>query len=137
MNTEKMKEVFSEEAFVKSLSEMESVAEMQEALNSKGVQLTQEEVTGLRDFFQNVKSGEISREQLEGWSKLAENGELAEDVLEQIAGGSFLLVGFAAILAVHIPSFDDGYLFAVVPSEVELLDAYTVLPSKAHDFDGL
>ena len=102
MNTEKMKEVFSEEAFVKALSEMESVAEMQEALNSRGVQMSVEEVAGLRDFFQKVKSGEISREQLEGWSKLAENGELAEDVLEQIAGGSFLLVGFAAILALFV-----------------------------------
>ena len=92
MNMEKMKKVFSEEAFVKALFEMESVAEMQEALNNKGIQMSEEEVAGIRDFFAKVKSGEISREQLEEWSKLAENGELSEETLEQAAGGSLSLV---------------------------------------------
>ena len=87
MNMEKLKEVFAEEAFVKALFEMESAAEMQEALNSKGVQMSEEEIAGIRDFFQKVKSGEISREKLEKWSKLAENGELTEEMLEQVAGG--------------------------------------------------
>ena len=100
MNTEKLKEVFSEEAFVKALFEMEAAEEMQAALNSKGVEMSEEEVTGLRDFFQNVKSGEISREQLEGWSKLAENGELSEETLEQVAGGSLLLaLGIVSMIA--------------------------------------
>ena len=102
MNMEKMKKVFSEEAFVKALFEMESVAEMQEALNSKGVQLSEEEVTGIRDFFAKVKSGEISREQLEEWSKLAENGELSEEMLEQVAGGGVLLCVLGGALAVTV-----------------------------------
>ena len=97
-----MKEVFSEEAFVKSLFEMEAVAEMQEALNSKGVLLSEEEIAGLRDFFDKVKSGEISREQLEQWRKLAENGELSEEMLEQVAGGGVLLCVLGGALAVTV-----------------------------------
>ena len=88
MNMEKMKKVFSDEAFVKALFEMETVTEMQQALSSKGIQMSDEEVAGIRDFFDKVKRGEISREQLEAWSKLAENGELSEETLEQAAGGS-------------------------------------------------
>ena len=50
MNMKNMKEVFSEEAFVKALFEMESAAEMQEALNSKGITLSEEELMGVRAF---------------------------------------------------------------------------------------
>ena len=101
MNMEKMKKVFSEEAFVKALFEMESVAEMQEALNSKGIQMSEEEVAGIRTLFAKVKSGEISREQLEQWSKLAENGELSEEMLEQVAGGLVSMFAcFGVILAI-------------------------------------
>ena len=104
MNIEKLKEVFSEEAFVKSLFEMKTTAEMQEALNNKGIQMSDEEITALRTFFAKVKSGEISREQLEKWSVQAENGELTEEMLELVAGGFepmtllCLLIG-AAIVA--------------------------------------
>ena len=102
MNMEKLKEVFSEEAFVKALFEMETAAEMQQALSSKGIQLSEEEVAGIRTLFAKVKSGEISREQLEKWSVQAENGELSEEILEQVAGGScsaivFLVIGLLSV----------------------------------------
>ena len=101
MNMEKMKEVFSEEAFVKALFEMESVAEMQEALREKSVLMSDEEITALHTFFAKVKSGEISREQLAQWSQLAENGELSEEMLEQVAGGlASMFICFGVILAI-------------------------------------
>ena len=82
---------------------------MQEALNSKGITLSEEEVASIRTLFDKVKSGEISREQLEEWSRLAENGELSEETLEKIAGGSFLasillVIGVAvgAIIAISL-----------------------------------
>ena len=99
MNMEKMKKVFSDEAFVKALFEMETVTEMQQALSSKGIQMSDEEVAGIRDFFDKVKRGEISREQLEKWSVQAENGELSEEMLEQVAGG-WAVVGLLAFCAV-------------------------------------
>ena len=82
MNTEKIKEVFSDEAFVKSLFELESTAEVQAALKEKGVEMTEEEILGIRDLLIKVESGKISAEQLE-------NGELSDELLEQVAGGGF------------------------------------------------
>ena len=95
MNMEKMKEIFADEAFVKSLFELESAGEVQAALKEKGVELTEEQILGIRDLLGKVESGEISVEQLE-------NGELPEELLEQVSGGSIIAVaavigGFAAL----------------------------------------
>ena len=88
MNIEKMKEVFADEAFVKGLFALESAAEVQAALKEKGVELTEEEILGIREFFAKVESGEISAERVEQWAAQAESGELPEEMLEQVAGGS-------------------------------------------------
>ena len=86
MNTEKMKAVFADEAFVKSLFELDTVAEVQAALQEKGVELTEEEILGIRDLLGKV-----------------ENGELSEELLEQVSGGSVLLaIGGVAAAAFGI-----------------------------------
>ena len=98
MNVEKLKEVLADEGFVKSLFALENAAEVQAALKEKGVEMTEEEVTALCGFFAKVKSGEISREQLEQWAAQAESGELSEEMLEKVAGGIVDLIGFGAIM---------------------------------------
>ena len=80
MNLEHMKAVFADEGFVKSLFELETVAQVQGVLQEKGVELTEEEILAVRTLLAKVESGEISREQLE-------SGELSETALEQVAGG--------------------------------------------------
>ena len=85
MNTEKIKEVFSDEAFVKNLFALESAAEMQSALKEKGVEMCEEEILAIRELLAKVKNGEITVEQLE-------SGELPEELLEQVSGGGFLTV---------------------------------------------
>ena len=103
MNTEKMKEVFSDEAFVKGLFELESAAEVQAALQEKGIEMTEEEIIAIRDLLLKVDNGEISAEQLEQWGKQVESGELPEELLEQVNGGSGVLIAIgvgAAIVAV-------------------------------------
>ena len=97
MNTEKMKEIFSDEAFVKSLFELESAAEVQAALKEKGVELSEEQIVGIRELLLKVESGEISVAQLE-------NGELSEETLEQVAGG---LAG-TTILAIYLGILGGG-----------------------------
>ena len=82
MNVEKMKEVFSDEAFIKSLFALESAAEMQAALKEKGVEMTEEESLSIFAFFAKVKSGEIAPKQ-------SEDSELSDEMLEQVAGGGF------------------------------------------------
>lgn len=102
MNIEKMKEVFADEAFVKSLFELETVAEVQAALREKGVELSEDEILGVRELFLKVESGGISAEQLESWAAQAEDGELPEEMLGLVAGGlliSSLLIGIAITTA--------------------------------------
>ena len=102
MNMEKMKEIFSDEAFVKSLFELETVAEVQAALKEKGVELSEEEILGIREFFVKVESGEISVEQLEQWAAQMESGELSDELLEQVSGGSLLALGIGALVVLGI-----------------------------------
>ena len=90
MNIEKIKEVLANEAFVKGLFELESAAEVQAALQEKGVELTEEEILAVRDLLAKMENGEISAEQLE-------DGELSEEALEQVAGG-ILLIGSAIVI---------------------------------------
>ena len=96
MNLEKMKAVFADEAFMKQLFELETAAQVQAALKERGVELTEEEILGIRDFIIKVERGEISSEQLEKWAAQGENGELSEEALEQVAGGSII----GAIIAI-------------------------------------
>ena len=86
MNMEKMKEVFSDKAFVESLFELETVAEVQAALKEKDVELSEEEILSIRDLLGKV-----------------ENGELSEELLEQVSGGSILAaIGGIAAAALGI-----------------------------------
>ena len=102
MENYKMKEVLSDEAFFKSLFELETVAEVQAALREKGIELTEEEILGVRDLLIKVEEGGISAEQLESWAAQAEDGELPEEMLELVSGGlliSSLLIGIAITTA--------------------------------------
>ena len=90
MNLEKIKEIFADEAFVKGLFELETAAEVQAALKEKGVEISEEEILGIRDLLGKVESGEISVEQMEQWAAQVESGELSDEMLEQVAGGSVL-----------------------------------------------
>ena len=85
MNAENWNAAFADEAFVKNLFGLETAAEVQAALKEKGVELTEEEALSIREFFAKVKSGEISAEQLK-------SGELSEELLEQVAGGSISII---------------------------------------------
>lgn len=97
MNIERLKEVFLDEAFVKSLFELETVAEVQAALREKGIELTEEEILGVRDLMIKVEEGGISAEQLEKWAAQIESGELSEELLEQVSGGSITIAAAAIV----------------------------------------
>ena len=94
MNIEKMQEILADEAFVKTLLELESVTEVQAALQEKGVELTEEQILFIRESLIKVESGEISAEQLE-------SGELPEELLEQVAGG-LIPFGIFAVIAIAV-----------------------------------
>lgn len=83
MDVDRIKEVFSDEEFVKSLFELETPEEVQAALEPKGVDMSIQEICQLRDILvMMVEKGST---------------ELTEEELEQVAGGSILAaVGAAA-----------------------------------------
>ena len=106
MNMEKIKEIFADEAFIKGLFELETAAEVQAALQAKGLELTEEDILGIREMLLKVADGEISVKQLEQWATQAERGELSEELLEQVSGGSVLgTIGLALIGAACVAAF--------------------------------
>ena len=72
MDTNKIKEIFSDQAFVKKLSEMETAAQVQAELLKKGIELSEQDVLSLRDdIVAHFKSGK----------------DLSLDALDNVAGG--------------------------------------------------
>ena len=97
MNMDKLKEVFADEAFVEGLLQLESAAEVQEALKEKDIEMTEDDIISLRDIMVKVESGEVSEEQLESWAAQAEEGEIPEEMLELVSGG--IVISTAAAVA--------------------------------------
>lgn len=72
MDEKRVKEVFSDESFVKGLMEKETSEDVQAALKEKGLDFSLEEIAKIRD---GIVSG------------VANGDELAMDQLEDVAGG--------------------------------------------------
>lgn len=99
MNMEKIKEVFTDEVFVASLFQMETMEKVQAALQEKDLHLTEEEILSIRDFFVRLERGEVSEEQMKQLAEQVESGEISEEMLEQVTGGS--ICALLAIIATY------------------------------------
>jgi predicted ribosomally synthesized peptide with nif11-like leader len=77
MDDARVKEVFADEAFVKSLLELETPEEVQSALKARGIEASREEILSARDAL--VKAAE-------------KGGALSEEELENVAGGFLPLI---------------------------------------------
>lgn len=85
----KTKEIFEDKAFTEKFSQVQSVEEAQELFKSYGIEVTAEEFKMIGEIAKGIKSGEL------------EEGELPDDLAEQVAGGAGVgdyIKGFAAIL---------------------------------------
>ena len=95
MNEAKLREVFSDKAYVESIVKL-SAEEAAKSLQEKGVEVTAQDLMKVRDFLTAHK------EELQ-------NGELSEDALAGVAGGSgasavIISVGVCAlILSIALP----------------------------------
>ena len=102
MNEERIKEVFSDEAFVKELLSRETPEEAQELLAEKDIDVSIEELVKLKDIIvaklQAAESGE--------------SAELTEEELEDVAGGvipTLVFFGFFAFVATNIALVANGH----------------------------
>ena len=86
MDEKRIKEIFSDEAFVKGLLALETPEEVQAALKEKGVAVSIEEIMQLKDAL--IKASEKAAES---------GGELSLEELEEAAGGFVLLTGLYAV----------------------------------------
>ena len=92
-----LKKALEDEAFVKELVEMENPEEVQAALNAKGAEITVDEVKAIAKSL----------------SQQAE-GELDEDALEDVAGGSILGVATQlALLPTLLPTASVAVVYNV------------------------
>ena len=87
MDTNKIKEIFSDQAYVKSLLEMETAAQVQTELKKKGLDISEKEVMKIRDEVIN---------HLENGTKPA---ELSLDQLDDVAGGLIISTTVLVVLA--------------------------------------
>ncbi len=85
MNEELLKDILSDADFVKSLAALENPEDVQAALKEKGVELTLEDIAAIQNILENSNEGELS-----------------EDDLENVAGGSLTImaaIGIAGIIS--------------------------------------
>ena len=85
----KTQELFESQEFIEKFSKVESVSEAQALFQDYGVEITSEEFKMIGEIAKGIKNGEL------------EEGELPDDLAEQVAGGASVgeyIKGFATIL---------------------------------------
>ena len=101
MNMDKMREVFSDEEFVKGLFELETPEEVQAALEEKEIELSTGEICQMRDFLIRYQEGTLTEEEKKVVEFAGEyrDGELSEEELENVSGGilGWLMLGLAIL----------------------------------------
>lgn len=88
-NKELISDLFKDDAFVKELLSKESAEEAQALLESRGAQVSLEDVKELGSVLEKAAKGEIDLE--------AADGELSEEALSNVAGGELSILAAIAI----------------------------------------
>ena len=91
MDNNKIKEIFSEKSFVEELAGLQDNAAVNAALKAKGLDLTEKEITAIRNLLSNIKAGKVTAEE-------AESGELSDDMLDNVSGGFLSILGLITAL---------------------------------------
>lgn len=86
MNEERIKEVFSDEAFVKQVLEQDTPEQVQALLAEKEIDFTIEEIVKIREIIEKQVKGELHIE------------ELTDDDLENVSGGTGILIAVGVIV---------------------------------------
>lgn len=104
MDIKKVKEVFSDTGFVRSLFELDDVKQVQESLANKGLDFSLDEINEVKDILIRHQSNELSENEKEYFEKAKHyaDGELGDDDLENVTGGVFGTIIIASIIAVAV-----------------------------------
>ncbi|MBR3631012.1 MAG: hypothetical protein IKN55_11165 [Oscillospiraceae bacterium] len=124
---ERMKKVealMQDQEFVKAAMNAENEEAVQKLFSDNGVEMSIDEIVGIRDTMLAVIDGKISGEQLEK----AVNGELSEEELAQAAGG--LLTGGPTLYVAQKGLALLGYHNATLD---QIVDSYGKVVDKVSD----
>ena len=88
MDEKKIKEVFSDEEFMKHLVTLDEPEDVQKALKEKGIDLTVEQIVELKDRLVNFSDQELSESELEATAGGGSDAGTVGDILK-IAGYGF------------------------------------------------
>jgi hypothetical protein len=105
MNTDKLKEAFSDAEYVKEIAQM-SAEDAADSLNERGCNVTADNLMELRDFImehkEELEKGELSDESLAlvsgGVSEDTEAGQIVNAFLEAAILADAMCIGFIAIM---------------------------------------
>ena len=100
MNEERIKEVFSDEEFVKELFRKETPEEAKALLEEKDIDFSVEDLIKLREIVIAKMEQQTTGEEV----------ELGEDELEDVSGGTLTLI-IGAIISVLVNAAFIGYAF--------------------------
>lgn len=101
MDLIKVKEVFSDQEFVKELFDLDEPLDVQKALREKDVEVSIEEIETMRDVivrYQNDQLTDQEKKLLEMSEK--NDDELSDDLLESVSGGSLTVATLFAIYCI-------------------------------------
>lgn len=93
MELSKVKEVFSDQEFVKSLFELDNPEDVQKALSEKDIDLSLDEINQTKELLDRYENNELTDEEKKAF-EYANNAdeELDEDELENVTGGSVIIL---------------------------------------------
>lgn len=118
MNTEKLKELLSDEKFCEQLFHLETSTQVQDLLKANGVELTVEQIDTVKDLFTRYQNDQLTDEEKKAcdYFQSHSNGELTEKDLETVSGGFMMdpvsLIIFCAVIIVVSTATTGGAIYA-------------------------
>lgn len=93
MELSRIKEVCSDQEYLKELFNLSTPEEVQASLKEKGIDMTIDEINQTADFLNRANNGELTENEQKAVEMLSKsNGELSEEDLESVTGGATLAV---------------------------------------------
>lgn len=111
MDIKKLQELCKDEAFITSLLQLDTPQQVKQALSSKGVDLTVEQINQVNDFIARYQQGQLTDQEkkLIDLMNQNDNDELNEQQLEAVAGGFIEWIFLAVALSCSLGAVAVNY----------------------------
>lgn len=99
MDLKYVKEVFNNEQYINSLLQLSTPQQVQQSLKQKDIDLSIDEINQIKDIFERYQNNKLTDQELKVFNLLQESNinELSDDDLENVTGGSIILIGLGLL----------------------------------------